>query len=301
MNECKDISAPGSGIYSAWASQADAYATLSGTSQATAIVSGVFSMLFAQHPNLSVEEAKDIVCSTAAPVPGQDATVGIRAAARSDAGAAGGASGAPSLQSLAIENVTNGSHGAVDAAAALEYADHYPGLNRVTELPAGSAQLAATSFTYTGKALTPQVTVVVNGKQLASGTDYTVSYSNNKNPGTGSAVVTGKGAYSGTLTCTFKIALGKAKLKKAKAAKKAFTVKWARRKNGKVGYQVRYSVKKSMKGAKSKRVKKNATTKLKVKKLKGGKKYYVQVRTYKKIGKKTYYSAWSARKAVKVK
>ena len=38
---------------------------------------------------------------------------------------------------------------------------------------------------------------------------------------------------------------------------------------------------------------------LKVSKLKAGKKYYVQVRTYKKVGGKTYYSSWSKAKAVK--
>ena len=40
---------------------------------------------------------------------------------------------------------------------------------------------------------------------------------------------------------------------------------------------------------------------LKVSKLKGGKKYYVQVRTYKKVSGKTYYSSWSKAKAVKTK
>ena len=52
---------------------------------------------------------------------------------------------------------------------------------------------------------------------------------------------------------------------------------------------------------KSKLVKKSKTTSLKVSKLKGGKKYYVQVRTYKKVGKAKYYSDWSKAKAVKTK
>jgi len=34
---------------------------------------------------------------------------------------------------------------------------------------------------------------------------------------------------------------------------------------------------------------------------KAKKKYYVQLRTYKKIGSKYYYSAWSAKKAVTTK
>jgi hypothetical protein len=32
-----------------------------------------------------------------------------------------------------------------------------------------------------------------------------------------------------------------------------------------------------------------------------GKKYYVQVRAYKKVGKVTYWSAWSATKSVTIK
>ena len=34
---------------------------------------------------------------------------------------------------------------------------------------------------------------------------------------------------------------------------------------------------------------------------KGGKKYYVQVRTYKKAAGKTYYSGWSKAKTVRAK
>jgi hypothetical protein len=48
-------------------------------------------------------------------------------------------------------------------------------------------------------------------------------------------------------------------------------------------------------------VKKAKTTKKVIKKLKAKKKYYVQIRTYKKVGKKYYYSKWSKVKTVKVK
>ena len=41
--------------------------------------------------------------------------------------------------------------------------------------------------------------------------------------------------------------------------------------------------------------------KLKVGKLKPGKRYYVQIRTYKKVDNKKYYSNWSKAKAVRVK
>lgn len=60
---------------------------------------------------------------------------------------------------------------------------------------------AIKSYTYTGKAITPAVTI--NG--LKSGTDYTVSYSNNINAGTAKVTITGKGNYTGTATVNFTI------------------------------------------------------------------------------------------------
>ena len=59
---------------------------------------------------------------------------------------------------------------------------------------------------YTGKALTQSVTVKLDGKTLKMDTDYSVSYKNNKNAGTATVIIKGKGKYSGTITKTFKIA-----------------------------------------------------------------------------------------------
>ena len=58
---------------------------------------------------------------------------------------------------------------------------------------------------YTGSAVKPAVTVTDGSKTLVSGTDYTVSYSNNVNVGTAEATITGKGNYSGTKTVSFNI------------------------------------------------------------------------------------------------
>ena len=58
---------------------------------------------------------------------------------------------------------------------------------------------------YTGKNITQSITVKYNGKTLKNGTDYTVSYSNNKKVGTATVKITGKGSYTGTITKTFKI------------------------------------------------------------------------------------------------
>ncbi len=88
-------------------------------------------------------------------------------------------------------------------------------------------------------------------------------------------------------------------IKKVTPAKKAFTVKWTK-KSGTAKYQIRYSTKKSMSKAKTVNVSKAAKSK-KIKGLKSGKKYYVQMRVVKKIGGQTYYSSWSSKKSVRVK
>ncbi len=62
-------------------------------------------------------------------------------------------------------------------------------------LEGGTAKLTKTEYTYNGKPKTPGVIVVRDGKTLKAGTDYTVSYRNNKNAGTAKAVITGTGLY----------------------------------------------------------------------------------------------------------
>ena len=60
--------------------------------------------------------------------------------------------------------------------------------------------------TYTGKAITPKITVTFGGKKLKANTDYTVSYKNNTNAGTATITIKAKGkTYKGSKTVTFKI------------------------------------------------------------------------------------------------
>ena len=91
-----------------------------------------------------------------------------------------------------------------------------------------------------------------------------------------------------------KIKVNSAKLSKVSIKKSKMTVKI--KKASKVtGYQIKYSTRKNMKSAKIKTTKKLTNT-IKVKK---NKKYYVQVRSYKIVNGKKYYSSWSKVKAVK--
>ena len=61
------------------------------------------------------------------------------------------------------------------------------------------------SYSYAGSAITPAPTVTLNGTVLVSGTDYTVSYADNTDPGTAAYTITFIGNYTGTKTGTFAI------------------------------------------------------------------------------------------------
>ena len=84
------------------------------------------------------------------------------------------------------------------------------------------------------------------------------------------------------------------------SASKKMTVKWA--KNAKAnGYQIQYSLKSNFSGAKSVPADKNSIVTKTIGGLTKGKKYYVRLRTYKKVGSKKYYSTWSPTKTVTIK
>lgn len=58
---------------------------------------------------------------------------------------------------------------------------------------------------YTGKNITKEIKVMDEKYTLAEGTDYTVTYKNNKNVGTATVIIKGIGNYKGTKKFTFKI------------------------------------------------------------------------------------------------
>ena len=108
------------------------------------------------------------------------------------------------------------------------------------------------------------------------------------------------------LTANYKYAPSSVKIKGSiKAGKKSFTAKWSKPTKTKLknisGYQIRYSLKKTMGGAKTIKISKKGATSKTIKKLQGGKKYYVQIRSYHKVGKSMFYSNWSNKKSVKTK
>ena len=74
-----------------------------------------------------------------------------------------------------------------------------------TDISKCTVTLGTTSYTYDGTAKKPSVTVKNGSTTLTNGTDYTVSYSNNTNAGTGKVTITGTGKYTGSVTKTFTI------------------------------------------------------------------------------------------------
>lgn len=155
--------------------------------------------------------------------------------------------------------------------------------------------------TYTGKAIKQKISVTLNGKTVAS-TNYSVTYKNNTKVGVATVVISGKGAYTGSVTKKFKINPKSVALSSVKAKKKAVKVTWKKSSMKVSGYQVSYSTSKHFKKAKTTSVKYTKSVKSKtVKKLKSKKKYYVRVRTYTKTSGGTCYSSWSKAKSAKVK
>ncbi len=81
---------------------------------------------------------------------------------------------------------------------------------------------------------------------------------------------------------------------------RAMTVKYGKI-SGATGYQIQYATAKTFKGAKTLNIAGAKNVSRTVKRLAKNKRYYVRVRSYKKSGKVTYYSAWSTAKNVVIK
>lgn len=169
-------------------------------------------------------------------------------------------------------------------------------------------KLSATGYTYDGKEKKPSVQVIGADGKTISISDYTVSYSGGrKNVGRYTVTVTFNSMrYTGTMSATYDIAPKATSLSSLSAGKKYLTAKWKKQSTQTDGYSVSYSTSASFKSkVKTVTVSGNKTISKKITKLSSKKKYYVRVRTYKKVkvqGKTvSLYSKWSGVKSVKVK
>ncbi|MDO5522172.1 MAG: hypothetical protein Q4G58_16880 [bacterium] len=142
---------------------------------------------------------------------------------------------------------------------------------------------AITTQMFTNKNITPKI-VVKDGNKVLSVNDYSISYSNNRNPGKASVTITGKGNYSGTKTIYFTIQLPKVQTPSYAVSQNTVKLSW-KAISGVNGYEVyQYSTKKNT------NVK--ATT-LQIGKLASGTAYQYKVRAYKMVAGKKVYGAYS--------
>ena len=180
----------------------------------------------------------------------------------------------------------------------------YTGTRKVT-FTIKPAKLSKCTFSalkdavYSGAARKPGVTVKFGTAKLKKGTDYTVAYKNNIEVGTATVTLTGKGNFTGTKKLTFAINPKNVSISKLAAGTKQLSVQWTAREDV-TGYEIEYGLNSKLKDGTTVRVKKAATAKKVIKGLKSGKKYYVHIRAYRKVGRKTYWSAWSKTKSTKV-
>ena len=180
----------------------------------------------------------------------------------------------------------------------------YTGTRKVT-FTIKPAKLSKCTFSalkdavYSGAARKPAVTVKFGTAKLKKGTDYTVAYKNNIEVGTATVTLTGKGNFTGTKKLTFAINPKNVSISKLAAGTKQLSVQWTAREDV-TGYEIEYGLNSKLKDGTTVRVKKAATAKKVIKGLKSGKKYYVHIRAYRKVGRKTYWSAWSKTKSTKV-
>ena len=149
--------------------------------------------------------------------------------------------------------------------------------------------------TYTAKKITPTPTIKYGNATLVKDKDYILTYKNNKKIGTATVIITGIGNYKDSVTKTFKIVPKGTKISKiTKPKSKQVKITWKKQKTQTTGYQVQIATNSSFtKNKQSYTSKKNTTTNKVFKGLKKNKKYYVRIRTYKKVSGDKYCSSWS--------
>ena len=164
-----------------------------------------------------------------------------------------------------------------------------------------TASIPSASYTYTGSAIKPSVTVKdTKGTKLTT-SDYTVTYKNNTKVGTATITITGKGNYQGTITKTFVIK-PKAGTLTLTAGTASFKASWTKD-TAATGYQITYSKSKTFaSGVTNYNVSKNTTVSANFSsKPKSGETWYVKYRPYVTINGTKYYGSYSAVKSVKTK
>ncbi|MBR2315347.1 MAG: fibronectin type III domain-containing protein [Clostridia bacterium] len=147
--------------------------------------------------------------------------------------------------------------------------------------------------TYTGKALKPKVSVSYKGIPLEKGTDYTVSYKNNKSAGTGKITVKGIGTYEGNVVLSFNIKPKSTSITKIKKYKNdSVKIDW-KKVSRCDGYRIYVRYPGEDKYTLLKTVKDSSITSYTTKNLKTDGKYRFKICTYVSEGESRIISAYS--------
>ena len=170
-----------------------------------------------------------------------------------------------------------------------------------SKLSGNSAATGTLSFVYTGYSIKPSLVVKRGTVLLKAGTDYSVSYTNNKLVGKATLTITGKGNYTGTKKINFKIVPKINKISSLTSTKSGtINVKWISYKSV-GGYEIVMSSSKTGTYSRVKSITPNTRYSYTKASLKSGKTYYFKVRSYKVVNGVKYYGDYSEAKSVKVK
>ncbi len=161
-------------------------------------------------------------------------------------------------------------------------------------IPLGSTVISpVANQAYTGQKITPAVTLTYEGIPLTENTDYTLKYKDNKNLGTASIIINGKGRFGGSITVKFNIVPKRpSNIKAKKRTDNYITLKWPKIGTA-TGYQIYRATSPNGTYKKIKQFSKNSTITYKNTGLTGGQRYYYKIRTFIKSNGKTYFSDYS--------
>jgi hypothetical protein len=167
------------------------------------------------------------------------------------------------------------------------------GANRIS-IRTATVTTASRALYYTGRAQHPAVKVILDGRTLTHGKDYSVTYKSNTLIGTAMVTIHGEGRYVDGASANFDIVPSKMGILRLTPAKGKLKVTWKKVPAAQkvTNYQVRYRVAGTSKWY-VKTVKPSLTSVTLKKKRMKGKRIQVMVRSFKTIKNIRYYSAWS--------
>lgn len=163
--------------------------------------------------------------------------------------------------------------------------------------PASVKSAAVTGIgdrTYTGKSITVSPTLKFNGKYLKNGTDYSLTYKNNKYTGRASVTITGKENFTGSITKYFYIHPAKVTdIKQTGGTASTIKISWKKSASG-TGYAVLRATSKNGKYSTVKIINSLKTNTFTDTKRGANKTYYYKVTAFKSVSGVRYISPASS-------